>query len=106
MNRRNLIAALVFSVCLLPNAEAQQPALDIKVKADKKVAELPSGPLFWRVETLPTAAEAQAASSSHSLMVETLGKVWLFLGQHHAAGPRSPKWGRSQRSRPVSISSV
>ena len=82
MNRRNLIAALVFSVCLSPNAEAQQPALDIKVKADKKVAELPSGPLFWRVETFPTAAEAQTASSSHSLMVETLGKVWLFtLGQ-------------------------
>ena len=82
MNRRNLIAALVVSVCLLPTAEAQPPTLDIKVKADKKVAELPTGPLFWRVETFPTGAEAQAASSSHSLMVETLGKVWLFtLGQ-------------------------
>ena len=32
MNRRNLIAALVFSVCLSPTAEAQQPALDIKVQ--------------------------------------------------------------------------
>ena len=110
MNGRNLIAALVFSVCLSPHAEAQPPGLDIKVKADKKVAELPSGALFWRVETFPTAAEAQTASSSHSLMVETLGKVWLFtLGQqtsHHAAEPRSSKWGRSQRSRPVSISSV
>jgi len=82
MNRRNLIAALVFSVCLSPHAEAQPPALDIKVKADKKVAELPGGPLFWRVETFATAAEAQTASSSHSPMVETLGNVSLFtLGQ-------------------------
>ena len=41
-----------------------------------------SGPVVVLTPDGAVAAQAQAASSSHSLMVETLGKVWLFtLGQ-------------------------
>ena len=63
----------------------------------RRLLSYPAALCFWRVEAFPTAAEAQTASSSHSLMVETLGKVWLFTLpasklSHHAAEPRSSKW--------------
>jgi quercetin dioxygenase-like cupin family protein len=56
---------------------AQQP-LVVKPLVEKKVTQLPSGPLFWRIETFGTRAEAQAASGPTGLVAETGGKVWLF----------------------------
>jgi hypothetical protein len=58
-------------------AVAQQP-LVITALAEKKVTELPPGELFWRIKTFATLAQAQAASSTWSLVVESAGKVWLF----------------------------
>lgn len=52
--------------------------LVVKALAEKKVARLPSGPLFWRVETYPTLAAAQAAAGAMSLAAEFEGKAWLF----------------------------
>ena len=52
--------------------------LVVKALAEKKVAQLPSGPLFWRVETYPTLAAAQAAAGPMSLAAEFEGKAWLF----------------------------
>ena len=46
--------------------------------AEKKVKELPPGPLFWRVENFPTLAQAQAAAGPTSLAVDVHGKTWLF----------------------------
>src|SRR6185312_15188040 len=55
--------------------------------AEKKIAELPPGPLFWQIETFPTLAQAQVAAGPTSLAAEVSGKVWLFtLGAKDAAG--------------------
>jgi quercetin dioxygenase-like cupin family protein len=58
-------------------AVAQQ-ALSIKPLAEKKVTQLPAGPLFWRLENFPTLAEAQAAAGPTGLAVQAAGKFWLF----------------------------
>jgi hypothetical protein len=52
--------------------------LVIKPLVEKKVAELPAGPLFWRVETFATLARAQAAAGPTGLVAESGGKVWLL----------------------------
>jgi quercetin dioxygenase-like cupin family protein len=59
-------------------AKPAPPALVIKPLAEKRVTELPSGPLFWRLENFPTLAQASTAASAMSLAAEAGGKVWLF----------------------------
>jgi mannose-6-phosphate isomerase-like protein (cupin superfamily) len=59
-------------------AAQQQPALVIKALAEKKVAQLPAGPLFWRLETFPTIAQARAAAGTTGLAAESAGRAWLF----------------------------
>ena len=62
---------------LLSHAPAQQK-FEINNVAEKKLKQLPAGPLFWRVENFPTLAQAQAAAGETSLAAEVSGKVWLF----------------------------
>jgi hypothetical protein len=52
--------------------------LTIKPLAEKKVTELPAGPLFWRVESFATLAQAQAAAGPMGLTAQSGGKSWLF----------------------------
>ena len=61
-----------------PSASLAQAKLEIKPVAEKKLKELPAGPLYWRLETFATLAEAQAAVGPTSLAAELGGKVWLF----------------------------
>jgi hypothetical protein len=56
---------------------ARQP-LVIKPLAEKNVSELPAGPLFWRIESFASLAQAQAAAGHWSLATESAGKAWLF----------------------------
>jgi quercetin dioxygenase-like cupin family protein len=80
-----LSGALAFGL-LCPGAMAGP--LVIKPLAQRKVAELPPGTLFWRIENFESPAKAQAAAGSWSLVAETAGKTWLFtLG---AAGGSTP----------------
>ncbi len=66
-----------------------QPALVVRPLAEKKVSQLPAGPLFWRIETFGTKAEAERAASALGLVAESAGKVWLLtLGP--AGGAPSP----------------
>lgn len=51
---------------------------DIAVLTEKEVAELPAGPLFWRIETFPTLQEAEAAAGEWGLATEAGGEAWLF----------------------------
>jgi hypothetical protein len=51
--------------------------------AEKKLNQLPAGPLYWQIENFPTLAQAQAAAGPTSLPAEVAGKVWLFT-----LGPR------------------
>jgi hypothetical protein len=76
-------AALALSLCaigslLSPSPAAAQQKLEIKPVAEKKLKQLPAGPLFWQVQNFPTLAQAQAAAGPTSLTAEVAGKVWLF----------------------------
>ena len=58
-------------------ALAQQP-LVIKPLAEKNAADLPAGPLFWRIEEFSTLAQARAVEGPWSLAVASAGRFWLF----------------------------
>jgi hypothetical protein len=60
----------------LPAAAEQK--FVIKPVAEKKLKELPAGHLFWRVETLPTLGQAQAAAGATALAAAVSGRAWLF----------------------------
>ena len=82
------IIVLALSLCavgllLLPSTATAQPKFDIKPVAEKKLKQLPAGPLYWQVENFPTLAQARAAERPTSLASEVAGKVWLFT-----LGPR------------------
>ena len=61
-----------------PEAAAAQRKFEIKSVAEKRLKQLPAGPLYWLIENFPTLAQAQAASGETSLVAEVAGKVWLF----------------------------
>ncbi|MGA8006650.1 MAG: cupin domain-containing protein [Burkholderiales bacterium] len=76
---------------LPPSPAAAQQKFVVKPVAQKKLKQLPAGPLYWRIETFPTLAQAQAAADAKhwnpdtvsddantSLAAEVDGKVWLF----------------------------
>ncbi len=84
---------LIYGVGLLPPLSAQAADVKYVVKpiAEMKVNQLPKGPLYWRVESFPTLAQAKAAASVYrwnpdtvsydglpSLTAEAAGKAWLF----------------------------
>ena len=87
-----LVAVLVSGLSSLqPTATAQQEFVITPV-AEKKVKQLPAGPLYWRVENLATLMLAQAAAGPTSLVVEVAGKVWLFtLGPRGGSTPGASK---------------
>ena len=63
---------------ILSPAIATAQKFELKNVAEKKIQQLPPGPLFWRVENFPTLAQAQAAAGPTELAAEVAGKVWLF----------------------------
>ena len=76
---------------LLSPATAQQ-VLSVKPVVEKKLARLPTGPLYWRIENFPALGEAQAAAGATSLAAEIAGKAWLFtLGPQGGATPGGSK---------------
>jgi hypothetical protein len=86
-----LLALLVCSVAALAAASSmaqKPPPLSVKPVVEKKLRQLPEGPLFWRIETFATLADAQAAVGATSLAAEISGKAWLFsLGPKGGATP-------------------
>ncbi len=89
------LALLLAAAALRPSsAEAAQttPKFVIKAVAQKKVKQLPPGPLYWRLENFPTLAQANAAAGPTSLAAEVAGKVWLFtLGAKGGITPGASK---------------
>jgi hypothetical protein len=82
----------VIGVSLTPSSATAQQKFEIKNVAEKKLKQLPAGPLYWRVENFPTLALAQAAGGETSLAAEVSGKVWLFtLGSKGGATPGGSK---------------
>lgn len=82
-----ICAAAAAALCAHPPAAMAQGFV-IKPVAEKKLKALPPGPLFWRVETLPTLEKAQAAAGPTALAAEVSGRAWLFtLGPKGGATP-------------------
>ena len=94
MKRLSVIATLVVAsaLSLLPPVAAAQPKFVVKPLAERKVAELPTGPLYWRIENFDAMAGAQAAAGPWALVAESAGKVWLFtLGPPGGSSPGGTK---------------
>ena len=80
-------AGLIAAALLWPSPAPAQ-TFEIKSVAEKKVAQLPPGPWYWRVDTFPTLAQANAAAGPTALAAEVAGKDWLFtLGPKGGSSP-------------------
>jgi hypothetical protein len=92
MRALSVLVLLFVAPAWSSDSAAPVPPLTVTPLAEKKVTTLPEGDLYWRVETLPSLAEAQAAATEHSLVTERAGKVWLFtLGPRDGATPGATK---------------
>jgi len=79
--RRAIVSALslcAIGLVLWPSTSVAQPKFEIKPVAEKKLSQLPAGPLYWRIDNFATLADAQSAAGPTSLAAEVSGKVWLF----------------------------
>jgi mannose-6-phosphate isomerase-like protein (cupin superfamily) len=90
---------------LLPALAAPEQKYVVEPVAQKKIKELPAGPLYWRVEKFPTLTEARAAigpdgwnpasvryETTTSLIAEVVGKIWVVtLGPKGASTPGGTK---------------
>ncbi len=72
------LSLALLATTLMSSIAASQQKFEIKSVAEKKVKQLPAGPLFWRVESFATLVQARAAAGEMSLAAEVSGKVWLF----------------------------
>ena len=73
-----IVTTALLATCMATVPAFAQPALVIKPLAERRVAELPVGELFWRIETVETRAEADALAGPWSLVTPAAGKTWLF----------------------------
>ena len=68
--------------------------------AEKQVANLPDGNLFWRIESFASLDASKRAAAPDALVAEAVGKVWLFtLGSQ--GGPSSPLGTRVAEVGPI-----
>jgi hypothetical protein len=74
------VSLLATALLLSPPLAAQSGQFVVSPVVEKKLAALPPGPLYWRIENFPRLDQAQgaAAASPTSLAAEISGKVWLF----------------------------
>lgn len=73
-----LLLALGVAGLLTTPAAMGQGKFVVKPLAEKKLAQLPAGTLYWRIENFATLAQAQAAAGPTALAAEADGKAWLF----------------------------
>ncbi len=92
LRHATLVCAAVIVVVELASASASAQQFDIKPIAEKKIPQLPPGPLFWRIDNFATLAQAQAEAGPTALAAEAGGKVWLFtLGAKGGSSPDGTK---------------
>jgi quercetin dioxygenase-like cupin family protein len=96
-----MATVLVAALCAVQPTAAADAVYVVKPVAEKRVKQLPDGPLYWRIENFPTLAQAQSAigpdrwnpntvsyDGTASLAAEVAGKVWLFtLGPKGGSTP-------------------
>jgi mannose-6-phosphate isomerase-like protein (cupin superfamily) len=84
MIRRSVLLALAATVaCMSSPAELPaSPEFVVENVAERSLDALPSGPLYWRIETFPSLEAAQAAATLSSLAAAVSGRFWLVtLGE-------------------------
>ena len=100
-----MIVVLTFTLWSLPLPVTAQQQYVVKPVAQKKIKQLPTGPLYWRVENFPTLADAKAAvgpdgwnpasvryETTTALIAEVAGKIWVVtLGPKDASTPGGSK---------------
>lgn len=83
-----MIAVLTLGLCAFPQAAMAQHKFVVTALAERKVATLPPGPLYWRIENFTSLGQAKAAAGPWALAAESAGKAWLFtLGPRGGASP-------------------
>ena len=88
----SLLLLCAMAAVLAPAPATAQQKFVIKPVVEKKLKELPPGPLYWRLENFPTLAQAEAAAGPTSLAAEVAGEVWLFtLGPKGGTTPGASK---------------
>ncbi len=122
--RRYWTAFAIFAVLapgfLVPSllSAAENPSYVVKPVAQKKVTQVPNGPLYWRVESFPSLTDAKAAvgpdgwdpaavryQTTTALIAEVAGKVYVVtLGSKGAATPGGTKLAEVGPLPPVSAS--
>jgi hypothetical protein len=85
--KSNVMVMVVAFALLLSTAPAMAQAggvgvagagtLVVKPLAEKNVATLPAGPLFWRVESFAALAQARAAAGPMGLVAQSDDRAWL-----------------------------
>jgi hypothetical protein len=78
MNKHLGLSLCLAAMAALAGLPASAQQLVVKPAVEKKLKELPAGPLHWRIEQFPTLAQAQAAAGPTSLAAALAGKAWLF----------------------------
>jgi ABC-type nitrate/sulfonate/bicarbonate transport system substrate-binding protein len=87
---------------LLLSTAAQAQKFEVTPVTEKKVAQLPAGALFWRIDTFPTLDKAQAVAGPTALAAEVDGKAWLFtLGPAGGSSPGGTKVAEIGRVPPI-----
>jgi hypothetical protein len=85
--RRSVLLCML-GLLLKPATATAQQQFAVKPIAEKKLGQLPEGPLYWRIENFPSLALAQTAEGPASLSAEVAGKDWLFtLGPKGGSTP-------------------
>jgi hypothetical protein len=79
-NTLRILLALSLAAIACSSAPTIAAADNFVVTAvtEKKVRQLPDGPLYWRLENFSTLSQAQSAAGETSLAAEVAGKAWLF----------------------------
>lgn len=72
-----------FPIALMSCAPAatlpsEQPRFALETLAERRLEELPAGPLYWRIERFASLTEAQAAAGATSMAADVSGEAWLF----------------------------
>ena len=76
------------------SAAVAQAEFKVAPVAEKKVTELPAGPLYRQIENFPTRAEAEAAAGPLSLAAEADGKAGSSHSAPRAHRPTAGPWSR------------
>ena len=61
---QRVIALMLMGLLLAPSVATAQQKFVVKPVAEKKLKQLPAGPLYWRVENFQTLAQARAAEGA------------------------------------------